>query len=58
MSSKEKKEFIDFLKKETERLINAINTAQENGSTGRTANQEQMRDAYQKFLNKLSGEIR
>ena len=53
MTSKEKKELVGYLEKETERLTNAINEAQKNGSMGRTANHEQMRDAFRKFLNKL-----
>lgn len=54
MTAKEKKDFIDYLKKETDRLTNAINKVNEPGSMGKRAIQEQMRDAFQKFLNKLS----
>jgi hypothetical protein len=54
MTTKENKDFIDYLKKETERLTNAINKAHEPGNMGKRAIQEQMRDAFQKFLNKLS----
>ncbi len=58
MTSKAKKVLVDYLKKETERLTNAINKANENESMGRTAIQVRMRDAFQKFLSKLSGETK
>ena len=57
MENEETKILIDYLKKETERLTNAIKNADENGSMARTAYQEHMLDTFQKFLNKQMGDI-
>jgi len=58
MSSKDKNELVGYLKKETKRLRNAIQQAEEKGHYGKVAHQRQSLDAYQKFLENIFSETK